>query len=339
MAWLESREESEPGARFVMSKRFIGLSVATLALGVVTGCCDECCRPGPPIPCPPPCGRGPTVPAGPVAPPPCWPGAAPAQPAPAVIPAQPAPAVPPAALAPPVTSSNSPPSYDARTWQPSPRAEVRLSPPVPLTPEQRDAAAPPSSSPSVPPQTPPNAAATPQTPPETAATAPQPPPDTTQGDRPATTPTLPVGIPQFANAKGRVAAGLTPLPEGFDWLKANGYKMVLFLRQPGADETRDRQLAEQRGLAFRTLDVAPQTLSKTTVEEFNRLVDDPANQPLFVYDRNGIQSGAMWYLHFLTAEQASDQIARDQAERLGLVKDPTGDHLTMWLAVQKLLSQ
>jgi protein tyrosine phosphatase (PTP) superfamily phosphohydrolase (DUF442 family) len=150
---------------------------------------------------------------------------------------------------------------------------------------------------------------------------------------------LPAGIPQFAEAKARVASGLTPFADGWDWLKANGYKTVVYLSQPGTDTANDRKQAEQRGLAFETIEISPETLTKEKVDQFNQIVDDRSAQPLFVYDSNGVLAGALWYLHFRTAENATDQIARDQAERLGLPRQPAGDHLTMWLAVQKLLSQ
>src|SRR5262249_19273533 len=132
------------------------------------------------------------------------------------------------------------------------------------------------------------------------------------------TPSMPVGIPQFAIARERVASGLKPLPGGLEWLAANGYRTVLHLRAPGEDDTAERRQAEKLGLKFVTLDVAPQTLTATVVEEFNRSVGDSAQQPLYVYDANGMVAGGLWYLYFLKVERLPEEQARAQAARLGL---------------------
>lgn len=154
------------------------------------------------------------------------------------------------------------------------------------------------------------------------------------------TPPLPVGIPQFTMARPRVAAGLRPVVDGLDWLKANGYRTVVYLRQPGDDDSTDReQIDKKRGLRYVSLEVSPKTLSRTVIDEFNHVVTDPANLPLFVYDRDGALAGALWYLHFRIVDGASDEEARTKATRLGLREDREGLHREMWLAIQNYLSK
>jgi len=157
------------------------------------------------------------------------------------------------------------------------------------------------------------------------------------GEGGAGTPSLPVGIPQFAMAKKRVASGLRPMLDGLDWLANHGYKTALHLRPPGQDDSSDRKQFEARGIRYVSLEVSPQTLSREIVDQFNHLVTDAASQPLFVYDRDGTLAGGLWYLHFRTAEGASDEDARAQAARLGLKPD-TEEGKPMWLAVQNYLS-
>jgi hypothetical protein len=74
-------------------------------------------------------------------------------------------------------------------------------------------------------------------------------------------------------------------------------------------------------------------------DEFNRLVGDRAAQPLFVYDREGMLAGGLWYLHFRIIDGLSDEPARVKAASLGLKEDANGAHRGMWLAIQKLLSE
>jgi hypothetical protein len=152
------------------------------------------------------------------------------------------------------------------------------------------------------------------------------------------TPSLPVGIPQFAMAKERIASGLKPTQEGVDWLNANGYVAVLYLRAPGSDDSAERKRIENtRGLKYYTLELSPETLSKDAVEQFSRLVGDSASLPLFVYDNDGILAGGLWYLHFRLVDKLPDDKAIRDAGRLGLQEKGSAEDVAMWLAVQKYL--
>jgi protein tyrosine phosphatase (PTP) superfamily phosphohydrolase (DUF442 family) len=175
-------------------------------------------------------------------------------------------------------------------------------------------------------------------PPAPLPVAPPPPSPAVAEERAATAP-LPVGIPQFAPARDKVATGLKPLLDGLDWLQANGYRAVLHLRPPGEDDSADRKQVEKRGMKYLSLEVSPQTLSRAVVDEFNRQVRDPAHQPLFVYDRDGVLAGGLWYLHYRTADGLTDEEARARAGRVGLREDQDEGRRTLWLAIQKLLSE
>jgi len=149
---------------------------------------------------------------------------------------------------------------------------------------------------------------------------------------------LPVGIPKFVLVRDHLANGLRPsLDDGLDWLQGQGYATVLCLQSPGASANADRKQVEKRGMKFVILEVSPVTLSQTHIDEFNRLVGDSAVLPLFVYDNDGSLTGSMWYLHFRTAQLATDEAARKQARPLGLREDGQGADQQMWLASQKLL--
>ena len=120
-------------------------------------------------------------------------------------------------------------------------------------------------------------------------------------------------------------------------MQANGYRTVLHLRQPGEDDAADRRQVEKRGMRFESREVSPQTLSRSTLDEFTRVVGDNANYPLFIYDRDGMLASGLWYLYFRTADGASDQVAQAKAAALGLQENREGPHRVMWLAIQKVL--
>ena len=153
-------------------------------------------------------------------------------------------------------------------------------------------------------------------------------------------PAMPVDIPHFAVVKTDVANGQQPFPEGVAWLKAHRYRTVLHVRAPGEEDRAARDVFEQHGMAYRSLEVSPTTLSKTTVEEFNRLVTDSKNLPLFVYDKEGSLAGALWYLHFRIVDKMSDEKARGEANQLGFKEGSDNPQLkNMWIAVQNYLAK
>lgn len=165
---------------------------------------------------------------------------------------------------------------------------------------------------------------------------PEPPPAPARDDR-AASPALPVDIPQFAMVKPNVASGQEPFAGGIAWLKSHGYRRVLHIRAPGEDDSAARQQFERNGLRYRSLEVSPQTLSRDIVDQFNRSLADLNNGPLFVYDRDGSLAGGLWYLHFRLVDRATEEKAREDAERLGFKQDRGEAYLKMWLAVQNFL--
>jgi hypothetical protein len=133
-----------------------------------------------------------------------------------------------------------------------------------------------------------------------------------------------------------VANGLRPTHlEGLEWLKNNGYRMALYIRAPGEADDADRKLFEERyGLKYASFALSPESLTLDVVDQFNHVVADANNRPLFVYDKDGSLAGALWYLHLRMIDQQSHEEARTNAARLGL----TDAHRDMWLAIQKILS-
>ncbi len=166
------------------------------------------------------------------------------------------------------------------------------------------------------------------------------PPERSEPPLMESTTALPVGIPHFAMAADNVATGLRPLlDDGLDWLKARGYRTVVQVHLPGENDSPDRKQVEKRGMKYVSLEVSPQTLNKTIVDEFTRIVRDISGQPVYIYDRDGSLAGGLWYLHFRMAEQFSDDVARIRAGSLGLRENRDGAERDMWLAIQKYLNE
>src|SRR5262249_10520197 len=121
-------------------------------------------------------------------------------------------------------------------------------------------------------------------------------------------------------------------------LAANGYRTVVHIRRPGADDSADRRQVEKRGMKYLALELSPETLNQQAIERFNQLVADRSGHPLFVYDHDGSLVGGLWYLYFRTAEGLGEDVAGARAGALGLREDRDEAHRAMWLAVQRYMS-
>jgi hypothetical protein len=152
-------------------------------------------------------------------------------------------------------------------------------------------------------------------------------------------PSAPVSIPKFTYVFDRVASGeRPPKTDGLDWLKDNGFRAALYLRRSTDDESSDRQQIEKRGLKYLSLQVQPQNL-RENLDQFNQIVNDPSNSPLFVYSHDTMINGSLWYLRFRTVDHMTESEARTKAARLGLQEEQTEANRPLWLAIQKTLEQ
>jgi len=121
-----------------------------------------------------------------------------------------------------------------------------------------------------------------------------------------------------------VTAGQRPTLDGLDWLKSKGYKSVVYLRGSKDDDVTDRRQVERRDMKFVSLVVSPEALTQTWIDEFNQLIGDTGSRPIFVYATDPQAAGAVWYLHFRTAEFLTHDEARVRAGRYGKI-DETSD--------------
>jgi protein tyrosine phosphatase (PTP) superfamily phosphohydrolase (DUF442 family) len=78
-------------------------------------------------------------------------------------------------------------------------------------------------------------------------------------------------------------AGGQPSHQAYAKAAQSGYRSVLTLRttKDGVDQTRERLMVEQSGLRYFNLAIA-QMPRRDQVDEFLRLANDPANQPMLV---------------------------------------------------------
>ena len=136
--------------------------------------------------------------------------------------------------------------------------------------------------------------------------------------------------------KEGVATGRKPALEGFDSLKRQGYRKLVYLHPAGADTSALRDVAEKRGLVFVGVVTSPESLP-TALEAMNAAIADRATGSVYVADDTGLRTGALWYLHFRTVDLLSPEVARIRARVIGLVEE--GDEpKAFWVAIQQYLA-
>ena len=109
-------------------------------------------------------------------------------------------------------------------------------------------------------------------------------------------------IPQFADAKPNVYAGLNPPLDGLDWLQTEGVKTVVQIRLPGVDDSADRKQVEKRNMRYVAFEIAPAAVTKEKADEFVKLIREGSQNGIFVYDADGSLAGSMWYLYMRQGE-------------------------------------
>ena len=144
------------------------------------------------------------------------------------------------------------------------------------------------------------------------------------------------GCPGYAQVKEGWRPGRKPTLDGFDALKQAGFRTVIYLHPAGADLSAAKDVAAKRGAGLRRASRRRPRSWPTRIEQFNAVVADTARHPLYVFDDDGVRAGAMWYLHFRTAEAMNDDAARVRARPLGLTEQ--GDEAKAFaLATQRYL--
>jgi protein tyrosine phosphatase (PTP) superfamily phosphohydrolase (DUF442 family) len=127
------------------------------------------------------------------------------------------------------------------------------------------------------------------------------------------------GITRFSTVDLNLAGGSSPSDAGLAWLSDKGYRTLLDLRD--SSEVPPSFIAEvaRRGLRYVALPVSLAAIDKDHVARFNFEIGSGDARPMFFFDSNGSRAGILWYIRRVTVDRVDPQIARREAEELGLV--------------------
>ena len=126
------------------------------------------------------------------------------------------------------------------------------------------------------------------------------------------------GIARFVAVDVKLAGGSAPNAAGLNWLVEKGYRTVLDLRE--SSEVPSSFIAEvtNLGLRYVALPIGLKSIDRDHLGRFNFEIAAGEARPLFFFDSDGTRAGALWYIRRVTSDRVDRQIARREAEELGL---------------------
>jgi len=129
------------------------------------------------------------------------------------------------------------------------------------------------------------------------------------------------GITRFVAVDLKLAGGSVPTGAGLNWLVEKGYRTVLDLRE--SSEVPSSFIAEvtNHGLRYVALPIGLKSIDRDHLTRFNFEIAAGEARPLFFFDSDGTRAGALWYIRRITNDRVNRQMARREAEELGL-SDP-----------------
>ncbi len=126
------------------------------------------------------------------------------------------------------------------------------------------------------------------------------------------------GISRFVAVDLKLAAGSVPSAAGLDWLTEKGYKTLVDLRESSETDLPFIGEATRRGLRYIALPVNLKSIDRAHVARFNFELAMGEARPLYFFDSDGTRAGTLWYIRRIAVDRVNTEIARREAEDLGL---------------------
>ncbi len=140
------------------------------------------------------------------------------------------------------------------------------------------------------------------------------------------------GLARFLAVDLKLAGGSLPSTAGLDWLVEKGYRTLLDLRESSEVPPTFIAEAAKRGLRYIALPIGAGSIDREHVARFGFELSANEARPLYFFDSDGTRSGALWYIRRIATDRVDQQVARREAEELGLSDQ------TYWAAVAKYVS-
>lgn len=126
-------------------------------------------------------------------------------------------------------------------------------------------------------------------------------------------------IKNFLRVNETICTGGQPTMEDLARMKAEGIKAIINLRRP-AEYNFDEEAAKAKelGLRYFNIPVDVNALKDEQVEEYLKLMTDPANRPVFIHCMSANRVGGFWMIRRVLVDHWKVEDAQKEAEKMGL---------------------
>ncbi len=159
----------------------------------------------------------------------------------------------------------------------------------------------------------------------TGSAPPAPEPASSAGGRPAS----PGSSPSISSSR---AAAYPPRPGWTGWPR-RGTRPSSISANPPRPTCRSSPRSTRRGLRYIALPVNLKSIDRAHVARFNFELALSEARPLYFFDTDGTRAGTLWYIRRIAVDRVDSQIARREAEELGL------NNPDYWLAATSYLER
>jgi len=134
------------------------------------------------------------------------------------------------------------------------------------------------------------------------------------------------GLPpiyNFMRESDQFCTGGQPRLEHLAMLKEQGVKTILNLRTPAEHRAAEEEAkAKELGLKYINIPVVYRDPKEEQVTEFLKVLDDPANRPVFIHCTAAIRVGAFWMIRRVLRDGWTVEAAEQEAKKVGLREAP-----------------
>ena len=129
------------------------------------------------------------------------------------------------------------------------------------------------------------------------------------------------GVTNFARVETTIACAGATTPAAVAEMKRRGYASIINLRQAseaGADLEAEAAAAKAAGVTYVHLPLNTASPDPAVIEQFLKVVREPANQPVFVHCASGNRAAALWMIKRITVDGWDVERASTEGAALGL---------------------
>lgn len=126
-------------------------------------------------------------------------------------------------------------------------------------------------------------------------------------------------IVNFLRLNTQICTGGQPSLDDLARLKSEGVKAVLNLRRPDEfDAAAEAAKAKELGLRYFDIPVSTADPRSEQVDEFLKILADPANRPVFIHCHSANRVGAFWMIRRVLVDGWKLEDAEREAEKIGM---------------------